>query len=163
MTELSSEPRLDTLVSVIANLHADVIIVGGVAMILLGADYLTIDFDVCYRRESETIARLCDALAPHSAFLRSAFLVIQNALLTENMALNTDFGRIGLMGSLTGIGDYEAVAKFAVPVRVDDLVVNVLGLEGLIAAKEAVLRDKDKLHLATLKALKALRDEQGPA
>ncbi len=153
------EPRLDELVKVIAGAQADVVIVGGVAMILQGADYLTLDFDVCFRREPETIARLCRALAPHSALLRSAISDIQTALLTEDMSLITDFGRVDLMGVLAGIGDYEQVARLARTVQVDDVVVQVLGLDGLIATKEAILRVKDKLHLPTLRALKALQDE----
>jgi hypothetical protein len=153
------EPRFDELVKVIASAQADVIIVGGIAMILQGADYLTLDFDVCYRREPATIARLCRALAPHCELLRSAILDIQDALLTTDTTLLTDFGRLDLLGALAGIGDYEQVARLARTVQVEDVTVRVLGIDGLIATKEAIMREKDKLHLPSLRALKALNDE----
>ncbi len=153
-------PNLTDLAKLIASAQADVVIVGGVAMAMRGADYVTLDFDVCYRREAGNIARLCRALAPHSAMLRSAFVDIQMALLTEDAALSTDYGRVDLMGAITGIGAYEQVAQAATTMMVEALPIRVLTLDGLIQAKAALLRDKDKLHLATLKALRALKEEQ---
>lgn len=154
-----SAPNLADLVKIIGRAQAEVIIVGGIAMTLRGGSYVTYDFDVCYRREPVIISRLCRALAPHSPHLRSAISDIQTALMTEDMSLDTDLGRIDLLGALAGIGDYEQVLQLSQTMTVDDVVVQVLSLEGLIATKEAILREKDRLHLPMLHALKALQDE----
>jgi predicted nucleotidyltransferase len=154
-----SDARLDLLVRVVAGAQADVVLIGGVAMSFHGANYVTFDLDLCYRRDPATIARLCEALAPYSATLRGALLDHQNVLLTENVGLETDFGHLDLMGHISGLGDYEQVLAHALPVEVDGQRLMVLGLDGLIRAKEAAGRDKDLLHLATLRALRAMRDE----
>ena len=83
----------------------------------------------------------------------------QDLLLTENLGLQTDYGRIDLMGTVSGLGEYEQVLALAEPIEIEGRRLMVLGLDGLIRAKEATGRDKDKLHLATLRALRALRDE----
>lgn len=153
-------PNLADLVKIIGRAQADVVIVGGIAMALRGGSYVTYDINVCYRREPETIARLCRALAPHSEYLRSAIFDIQTALLSEDMSLDTDLGRIDLLGALAGIGDYEQVLRVSQAMTVDDISVQVLSLEGLIATKEAMLRLKDQLHLPMLRALKAMKDEE---
>ena len=155
-----SAPNLADLVKIIARAQAEVIIVGRIAMTLRGGSYVTYDFDVCYRREPGTIARLCRALAPHRPHLCCALSDIQTAPLTEAMSLDTDLGRIDLLGVLAGIGDYEQVLQLSQTMTVDDVVVQVLSLDGLIATKEAILREKDLLHLPMLRALKALKDEE---
>ncbi len=128
-------------------------------MTLHGADYLTFDLDICYRRDEGTIAKLCRALAPHSPALRAAMLDYQDLPLTQNLGLQTDYGRVDLMGTVSGLGEYEQVLALAEPIEIDGQRLMVLGLDGLIRAKEAAGRDKDKLHLATLRALRALKDE----
>ena len=129
-------------------------------MILQGATYFTLDIDICFRREPDNISRLCRALAPYSSLLRSASLDVQNALLSQDMSIDTDLGRVDMLGVLDGIGDYESVAAFAEPIAIDDASILVLSLDGLIRTKESINRQKDQLHLAELRALKALADSK---
>ena len=159
MPPAGKEPEIDRLINVIARAEAEVVLIGGVAMILLGADNMTQDMDICYRREKTTISKLCRALAPYAPMLRAALLDYQDLLLNEDVGLDTEFGHIDIMGSISGIGEYDQVLALAEPIEIEGQRLMVLGLDGLIRAKEAAGRDKDKLHLATLRALRALRDE----
>lgn len=50
-TPPTNEQRLDTLLSIVGQAQANAVIIGGVAMIPQGAEYLTIYFDICFQRE----------------------------------------------------------------------------------------------------------------
>jgi hypothetical protein len=145
----------------LAQHQVSMVVIGGVAMIVRSADYLTFDLDICYDRSPENIERLCQALALHCPTIRSAFTDTLDLLATNAKSENfvTDFGKVDLFGEVAGLGDCATVLQFATPEEVDDFTVQVLTLEGLIKAKEAANRPKDQPHLITLRALKEMEDE----
>jgi predicted nucleotidyltransferase len=57
------------------------------------------------------------------------------------------------MSSITGVGDYARVAASAIEVELFGRRVKVIGLDDLIAAKEALGRDKDLLAAKELRAI----------
>ena len=76
----------------------------------------------------------------------------------QNLALTTDHGDLDLLAEVHGIGPYDRVFAQSVEVEADGRKVRVLSLDGLIAAKKAAGRIKDRNHLLELEALKKLGD-----
>jgi hypothetical protein len=73
----------------------------------------------------------------------------------KNLYLQTDLGALDLLGSITGVGEFDEVRSSAVDVQLFGRTVKVLALEPLIRAKEAVGRHKDLLVATELRAIAA--------
>ena len=139
--------------------NVDLVLVGGMAAIVHGAVTVTEDLDACVRFDEPTLERILAALAPLHA--RHRFhpdhppLQADVAYLStfKNLYLTTDEGPLDLLGSITGLGDFEAVLARSVEVEVDGRPLRVLGLDALIDAKRALGREKDRTRLAELEAL----------
>ena len=133
-------------------------------MIAHGSAYVTGDLDVCYRRTPANIGGLAAAMAPLHPHLRGApadllfcfdVPTIQAGL---DFPLTTDYGDIDLFGDVSGLGAYEKVSAQSITMEILGLSVQVLSLDGLIAAKKAVARSHDKRHLLELEELKKILD-----
>jgi predicted nucleotidyltransferase len=142
----------------------DFVVIGALAMIARGSAYVTEDLDVCYNRATENVANLAAALAPIHAYVRGARAgspspfdpsTMQSGL---NFTLTTDHGDIDLIGEVSGIGNYDQVLVQSGEMAMYGLKVQVLSIDGLIAAKKACGRTKDKLHLLELEELKKILD-----
>ena len=140
------------------------VLIGGLAMRVQGSAHVTDDFDVCYCRTQENMAALAAALAPLHPYLRGVPLglpfrfdvpTIQAGL---NFTLTTDLGDADLLGEVGGIGSYEQVCAQSEERLAYGRTIRVLSLDGLIAAKKAAGRLKDRNHLLELEELKKLRD-----
>lgn len=112
---MSDTPQFENLLRLLAEQPVHMVVVGGVAMNLRAADYMTLDLDICFEKTPENIERLCHALAPHTPLIRSAFMDTVNLLaqVTRGEKFTTDMGDLDLLGELPGIGDYKAVLQFA--------------------------------------------------
>ena len=147
---------LETLTS------ADVrfVIIDGVALVLRGSVRLTVDLDICYARDADNLQRLADALAPHHPRLRGAppelpFIWDAQTLRSGlNFTLKTDLGELDVLGEVTGLGGYDAVARLATEQDVAGLRVHVLTLDGLERAKRAAGRVKDLLDLEEISEIR---------
>ena len=138
------------------------VLVGGYAAILHGSSVLTRDVDVCAVLTPGTIEKLRDAFreihpvhrlsSPQLSFLD----VPESGTALDNLYLNTDLGTLDLLGRITGVGDYARVARDAVEVELFGRRMRAIGLDDLIAAKEALGRDKD---LIAAKELRAIREK----
>jgi len=159
---METQPRYVELLKILVNADVNMVVVGGVAMVLHAYDGFTYDVDICFERTPENAERLCRALSPHCQPIRSAFFDVVNLLttITKGEKIKTDLGEIDLIGEISGLGDYYQLLKHSEPVEVEDFVVQVLTLDGLIKAKEAANRAKDQVHLITLRALKKMEDEE---
>lgn len=62
-----------------------------------------------------------------------------------------------MLGNVLGIGDYQALARHAIEVPLFGRKCRVISLEDLIAAKEAMGREKDLLTAKELRAIQAKR------
>lgn len=167
---LSLLPMLD-VEALLQNLHEQhvaFVVIGGMAAIAQGSAYLTADLDICYSRDAENLHRLVEALHPLAPRLRVPgdqqglpFLwdaaTLRNGL---NFTLTTTAGDLDLLGEVAGLGTFEQVRQHSLPVVLYDHETWVLGLDGLILAKEAAGREKDRRLLPELKALRALRRQQ---
>jgi predicted nucleotidyltransferase len=138
------------------------VLVGGYAAMLHGSSLLTRDLDVCAVLTSGNIEKLRDAFrelhpvhrlsSPQRSFLD----VPAHGVALDNLYLNTDLGTLDLLGNITGVGDYERVARGAVEIELFGRRVRAISLDDLIAAKEALGRDKD---LIAAKELRAIREK----
>ena len=129
------------------------VVIGGVALVLRGSSRLTVDLDICYARDDVNLERLASALAPLNPKLRGApdalpFMWDAQTLRSGlNFTLKTDIGDIDVLGEVTGLGGYDAVAAAASEEEVAGLRLAVLSLDGLERAKRSTGRVKDLLDL----------------
>lgn len=138
------------------------VLVGGYAAMLHGSSLLTRDVDVCAVLTAGNIERLRDTFrelhplhrlsSPQRSFLDEP----GPGVALDNLYLKTDLGTLDLLGSITGVGDYERVARDAVEIELFGRRVRAISLDDLIAAKEALGRDKD---LIAAKELRAIREK----
>ncbi len=148
------------------------VVVGGVAAALQGSAYVTEDIDIVYARDGDNLARLVAALSPFEPRLRVRGEPLGLPFLFDvatlerglNFTLTTTIGDIDILGVISGVGGYaEALASseqvFAVG---EDVGTAVLSLAGLIAAKRAANRTKDRLILPELEAMLELRELEPP-
>ena len=124
------------------------VVIGGYAATLHGSAYLTRHLDICYERTAENIERLVSALKPYHPRLRGApeglpFLfdveTISNGM---NFTLATDLGDIDLLGHLSGLGEFPAVALDAIRMPLFGGEYRVASLDSLIRSKRAAGRSK---------------------
>lgn len=138
------------------------VLVGGYAAMLHGSSLLTRDIDVCAELSPQAIGKLRGAFRDVHPVHRLAspprsFLDLPEAgVAVNNLHLGTDLGVLDLLGHITGVGDYARVARDAVEIELFGRRVRAIGLDDLIAAKEALGRDKD---LIAAKELRAVREK----
>jgi hypothetical protein len=142
------------------------VVIGGLAMVTHGASIVTEDLDICYRRTQSNFMALEKAFTDLHVQLRDAPLGLPFQLdaLTIHASLNftllTDLGPVDLIGEVAGIGQYDAVFALSEVLQISRTEIHVLSLEGLIAAKKATGRLKDRLHLLELEELKKYQAEE---
>src|SRR5262245_6795653 len=136
--------------------HVDYVVIGGLALISHGSDYVTKDVDICYSRSAKNISALAASCSSIHPYMRGAppglpfrfdSPTIQAGL---NFTLTTDLGDIDFLGEVSGLGFYDKVLAMSEEKDVYGLKVRVLSLDGLIVAKKAAGRTKDQLHLLEL-------------
>jgi len=131
-------------------------VVGGVALVLRGSSRVTLDLDLCYARDRDNLRRLSAALAPFHPRLRGAppglpFLWDEQTLASGlNFTLTTDLGDLDVLGEISGLGDYAAVAARSSLLTVGSTRVLVMDLDALERAKRAAGRAKDLMDLAEI-------------
>jgi len=150
----------------IADAGIDFVIVGGFAAVTHGSSYVTRDVDLCLVLSQENIERLRRALAdlnPRHRMTpqRLSFLTHPPAgQPVQNLYLVTDAGVVDVLSSVLGVGDFARLRAKADMLAVEGRNYAVMALEDLIAAKEALGREKDLLTAKELRAIAAKRREQ---
>ena len=150
----------------IADAGIDFVIVGGFAAVTHGSSYVTRDIDLCLVLSQENIERLRRALAdlnPRHRMTpqRLSFLTYPPAgQPVQNLYLVTDAGVVDVLSSVLGVGDFARLKAKADVLAVEGRNYAVMALEDLIAAKEALGREKDLLTAKELRAIAAKRREQ---
>lgn len=144
------------------------IVVGAYAAVLQGSAQVTRDVDICYERTPENMKRLVAALKPHHVRLRGAppglpFVLDEKTLAQGmNFTFESDFGDIDLLGELSGVGQFPALARDAVLIDLDGTKIRAASLDALIRSKRAAGRVKDLNMLPELEALKELQAVKEP-
>lgn len=150
-------------ITTLASNEVDFVLIGGVALSIHSAAYVTYDIDVCFSRTRDNLKRIAEALAPFNPRLRGfpaelPFVWDISTLTNGNLfTLDTDLGDFDLLGEVEGLGNYNEVLSASTAWDIYGYKVNVLSVDGLIKAKEQAGREKD---IAGLKVLYALRDSE---
>jgi hypothetical protein len=160
-------PEIEKFLILLKDADVEFIVIGGVAMVAHGSAQVTFDIDVCYRRTSENIGKICSVLAPFKVKLRGAPAELPFRFDLEtvrrglNFTLDTDLGDIDLLGEVSGIGNYEQMLPFSELKAVDAITCRILTIDGLIRAKKAAGRKKDLNAIEELEGLKDLKNRLG--
>jgi hypothetical protein len=148
------------------------VVVGGVAASAHGSARVTDDLDICYDTTMSSLEALAQLLVMWHAYPRGIesglpfIMDVQTLRLAPILTLETSEGRLDLLDTVAGVGDYHACLAESEPldVVVDDQPVHfpALSLAALIRAKHAAGRRKDMDHLIELEAIAAsLAPERG--
>jgi hypothetical protein len=141
------------------------VVIGGYAAVLHGSAMYTADADITPDPDPGNLRRLCEALREMGARLRVAddpegvAFTYDEHFLTQMTMLNlvTDHGDFDLSFRPAAFPNgYTDLVDHALPFDVGGFIVQVASLDDVIRSKEAANRDKDKV---VLPQLYALRDE----
>lgn len=152
------------LIDLLARLNrekVEYVIVGGFAAILHGGSVVTEDVDICCRFSAVNLLRLQKAVADLHPVHRLTpkrlplHLTASSCRGLKNLYLQTDWGVVDCLSEVLDIGDYAAVRKQSILVKLPFGNCRVLGLDALIKAKEAMGRPHDLQSVTQLKAIRA--------
>ncbi len=143
----------------LADHRVEFVIVGGYASTILGSDLLTQDLDVCVSLSPDNLNRLYDAVEDlHPRYrMHPAKPALTREMATvdgiKNLYLLTDLGALDCLGTVLGLGDYDAVFAASREIKLRFGVIRTLDFDGLIRSKMALNREKDQLTIKKLKAI----------
>jgi hypothetical protein len=143
--------------------NVDFVIIGGVCGVLHGISLVTFDLDVCCSFSLENLRRIEAAvkdLHPYHRLTANKLpleLTDELASRLKNLYLHTDLGKLDCLSEVAGLGDFQAVLENSVLSRTSYGEFRVLSIDALIAAKEAVGRERD---LLTVRLLRAIREKK---
>jgi predicted nucleotidyltransferase len=138
------------------------VLIGGLAMVLHGANLANRDVDITFAIDSDNLEKLSTWINPlHPlpfGFTAADRFEVTPELLgrARFLILKTDLGPVDLLKSPSGIDSFEEIFSRAVSMPIDDFMVFVASIDDLITMKKAANRPKDQLHLMELYALKKL-------
>lgn len=159
-------PDFTGLLRRLSGAGVDYVLVGGLAAAAHGSSLLTQDIDVCIRLGAENLRRLQRALhglepVHRMAQPRRPFDEGVASLDSfKNLYLSTKLGQLDCLGEVLGVGDYAAVQKQSIEIDLNGAACQVISLDALITAKSAMSRDRDRMAVEQLRAIKSLRERQ---
>jgi hypothetical protein len=157
---------LHALLQRLADANLDFVVVGGFAGVLHGSSLVTNDLDICAVLSPETIGKLRTALAdwhPVHRIAHKKLSFLDNpppGSSVANLYLETDGGILEVISTIKGVGDFTRLRQNAIDISLFGRRCPLISLEDLIAAKEAVGREKDLLAVKELRAIAAKRAQR---
>ncbi len=145
----------------------DFVVVGGIAMILLGSSRLTRDLDIVFASDEANLESLGDVLVGLGARLREVpdevqFVPDKRTLANvELLTLATSAGWLDVHRRLDGAPAYATLRKRAERHNLGDFSVLVASPDDMLAMKRAAGRSVDLADVEELKAIKRLRPQLG--
>jgi hypothetical protein len=164
-------PELDVpqLLTRLTSAGVDFVVVGGIAMVLLGSARLTRDLDICFSSGKRNLEKLGAVLVDLDARLRDvpgsseAVPFTPDARTLRNvqlLTLSTSLGWLDVHRVLDGVPAYKELRRRAERHRLDGASILVASLDDMMAMKRAADRPVDRADLAELEAIKRLRDQR---
>jgi hypothetical protein len=138
------------------------VVIGGVAMLLHGANNVTFDIDISFARDRENLNRLSSVLVAQRARLRGLppdlpILVDVHTLRSStSLTLETQLGDFDLLAEPAGVDSFEGLYGRSKLLNVEGTPVHVACVDDIIAMKRAADRPKDREHIMQLLALQRL-------
>jgi predicted nucleotidyltransferase len=154
-----SEPAFDELLRRLAAAGAEFVVVGGLAVNAWGVVRGTKDVDVVVASDLDNLKRIADvAVAAHGhvqqgeALLGSPISIASALANGEQVAIETDLGRLDVVQGLDGVPRYEELQSRATEAEILGVTVLVCSIEDLKAMKRASGRTRDLADLEDLDA-----------
>lgn len=144
------------------------VLVGGVAANLQGAPLATYDVDIVHRRVPANVARLLSALRSMDAYYwehapRRLVPDERVLLLPGHHSLQTDLGRIDVLGQIGSGRSYEDLLSDSIRIDLaDGWGVRVLRLKSIIETKRETGRPKDLAAMPVLEETLAQSEDPPP-
>lgn len=155
-----SPTAFDQILRRLVEARVEFVVVGGLALGARGVVRGTKDVDVVVARGGENPKRLAEVavttgghVQKGDAMLGSAFSIAAAIASGEQVAIETDLGRLDVVQGLTGVPSYEELRARATEVEVFGVSVPVCSIEDLRAMKEAAGRSRDIADLEDLDAI----------
>lgn len=152
----------DLLLEVLERRRVRYVVIGGFAAQLHGSPFDTSDVDVTPDRDRANLRRLAAALDELEARIRvpaggkAPELVLEAGFLdrVQNLALTTRHGNLDVCMTPDGTQGFGDLRRAAARERITEtLEISVASLADVIRSKEAAGREKDRVHLPTLRRL----------
>lgn len=143
---------MQELVRLFQKHNVDFAVCGGFAVAHYGFVRMTMDFDLLVRPGLENAVRIMSAL---TAFGFGEAGICEKDFLESGAAvtLGEQPNQIDLLTSMSSVPAGEIIDR-AVKARIGDVLVNIVGYDDLIAAKQEAGRAKDRIDLEELKRLR---------
>lgn len=147
----------DELLRRLAVAEARFVLIGGLALGSHGVVRGTKDVDIVVDPDLENlklVAEVAAAVGGHvqrdEAFLGTPFSIAAEMASGEQVAIETDLGRLDIVQGLDGVPSYENLCKRASETDVFGVKVAVCSRKDLRAMKRAAARGQDRLDLEAL-------------
>ena len=154
-----SEPAFDELLRRLADADVRFVVVGGLALNAWGVMRGTKDVDVVIATDSDNIRRVAEiAVAANGhvqqgeAFLGTSFSIAAALAGGEQVAIETDLGRLDVVQGLDGVPTFDDLRSRAAEAEILGSKVWVCSREDLRAMKQAAGRTRDLADLEDLDA-----------
>jgi predicted nucleotidyltransferase len=154
-----SEPAFDELLLRLAEAGVEFVVVGGLALNAWGVVRGTKDVDVVVATNSDNLKRVAEvavAAGGHvqqgEALLGSAFSIAAALADGEQVAIETDFGRLDVVQGLDGVPSFGDLRSRAAEAEILGSTVWVSSREDLRSMKKAAGRTRDLADIEDLDA-----------
>ncbi len=159
------------LFQALVDVQADVVVIGGLAMVVQGVPHVTNDIDLCYDSTPDNRQKIVRVIAPLHPYLRVGRLSAEEARQlpfqwdeqtlrdSPNVTLQTDIGDLDLLTTIPGVGGYAQVRAASKSLEVFGVIIAVLDLPTLLLSKRATGRPKDQLQIPLIEAALRLRED----
>jgi predicted nucleotidyltransferase len=154
-----SDPAFDELLRRLAEANTEFVVVGGLAVNAWGVVRGTKDVDVVVATEPANLRRVAEvavAAGGHvqqgEALLGTAISIASAIASGEQVAIETDLGRLDIVQGLDGVPGYEDLRSGAGEAEILGVKVPVCSLEDLKTMKRAAGRTRDLADLEDLEA-----------
>ena len=145
--------------------NVEFIVIGGVAAALHGSTQGTFGTDVCAPLHDANLGRIIAALRglnPRRRFRPDRVIPVDSLEKFsgfKNLYVRTDWGDLDILGEMPPLGLYGDVKDRFVEYDLGGFACRVLDVDTLLVVKRAVGRDKDKVAVMHLEAIKRTHDK----